>query len=464
MRKAIVVVTCGVGIAIGIIIGGLGRSPLPEPACAETKAAHNNARLEELRDFADKLSELFRTVAESVSPSVVYISSSKTVKFRTPGMMRDPFFERFFGQDPFGADPFFGPQEREFKQQGLGTGFIVEPQGLILTNYHVVADADELKVTLNDGRSVNAKRVGQDERNDLAVIKLEGEFKDLPCAKLGDSDEIKVGDWVIAIGNPFGFEHTVSTGIISGKGRKLAVGPYEYMIQTDAAINPGNSGGPLLNLRGEVIGINTAIFSRTGGYQGIGFAIPVNVAKDSLPYIKEGKQPERGYLGISGGDLTSELAAQFDYKTTKGALVSEVIPDTPAEKAGLKAGDIIMQWNGKEVDNFSHLRQLVAATEPGKEVKLKVWRDGKELTLELKVARLTEQEVSVVIVEVMRDSPAAQAGLEPGDAILAVNRQPVASVADFNKAMAKTSADKGVLLRIVDCRTGRIQFVFIRGG
>jgi len=489
MRRTALVVTCAVGLVIGFLIGSLGQSPTPESFAAE-KPADNAAALEELRDFADKLSRLFRTTAESVSPSVVYISSVRTIKYRTPGSgFRDPMFERFFGPE---SRDLRGPQEREFKQPGLGTGFIIDPKGYVLTNYHVVAEADELKVTLSDGRTFEAKRVGQDARADLAVIKLEGKVEKLPVPKLGDSDELRVGDWVIAIGNPFGFEHTVSTGIVSAKGRKLGnAGAYEYMIQTDAAINPGNSGGPLVNLRGEVVGINTAIFSRTGGYQGIGFAIPINVAKESLPYLKEGKKVVRGFLGITGEDLTAEMAEQFKYKGTRGALVNDVIANTPAQKAGMKPGDIIMQWNDKKVDTFGHLRQLVAAADPGTKAKVTVWRDGKEVTFTVEVTLLTEDQAlletggwlgvrvgeltdeirkkydkkglqGVVVAEVVQDSAAAAAGMEKGDVILSVNRRAVKSVKEYRELMAKTTAQKGVLLRVLDGESGFVRFQYIK--
>jgi len=486
MKKAGFVVVCVIAAAVAL---ATWRAPGSVGLPAAT-AAGPNTSLEQLRDFADKLSTLFRLTAESVSPSVVYISATRTIKYRSPGFgFRDPMFERFFGPD---AQDMPGMQEREFKQPGLGTGFIVDSKGYILTNYHVVAQADELKVTLSDGRSFNAKRVGDDERTDLAMIKLEGDVKELPAAKLGDSDQLQVGDWVIAIGNPFGFEHTVSTGIVSAKGRKLAAGgPYEYMIQTDAAINPGNSGGPLVNLRGEVVGINTAIFSATGGYQGIGFAIPINVAKEVLPYLKEGKVVERGFLGVAGDDLTAELAQQFDYKGTKGALVNEVVPDTPAAEAGMKAGDIIMRWNDKEVESFGHLRQIVSATKPGTDAKVVIWRDGKEAALTVKVKKLTETEIAqeggwlgmrvgpltdevrgrlgkkdlqgVIVASVDPEGPAAGAGLKRGDVILSVSRMPVKTVQEYDALIAKTTAQKGALLRAVDGNTGFVRFLYIKG-
>jgi serine protease Do len=486
MKKAGFVVVCALGLVMGL---AMGRAPASVGLPAAT-AAGSNTSLEQLRDFADKLSTLFRLTAESVSPSVVYISATRIIKYRSPGFgFRDPMFERFFGPD---AQDMPGPQEREFKQPGLGTGFIVDSKGYILTNYHVVAQADELKVTLSDGRSFSAKRVGEDERTDLAMIKLEGDVKELPTAKLGDSDQLQVGDWVIAIGNPFGFEHTVSTGIVSAKGRKLAAGgPYEYMIQTDAAINPGNSGGPLVNLRGEVVGINTAIFSATGGYQGIGFAIPINAAKEVLPYLKEGKVVERGFLGVAGDDLTAELAQQFDYKGTKGALVNEVVPDTPAAEAGIKAGDIIVRWNDKEVESFGHLRQLVSATKPGTDAKVVIWRDGKEAALAVKVKKLTEAEIAqeggwlgmrvgpltdevrgrlgkkdlqgVLVTSVDPEGPAAGAGLKRGDVVLSVSRMPVKTVQEYDALMAKTTAQKGALLRAVDSNTGFVRFLYIKG-
>ena len=442
----------------------------------------------ELRDFADKLGRLFSTVAQNVSPSVVWIEAERTVTLRSPGFdTQDPFFERFFGPD---FRDMLGPQEREFKRRGLGSGVIFDGGGYILTNNHVVAGADELQIKLADGREFEAELAGADPDTELAVIKITGDdVKNLPVATLGDSDRLYVGEWVIAIGNPLGLSHSVSAGIVSAKGRGLGIAKYENLIQTDAAINPGNSGGPLVNLRGEIVGINTAIVSRTGGYMGIGMAIPINMAKGILDDLKAGRPVERGFLGIIGADLTTELAEQFGYRGTAGALVNEVLDDTPASRAGLKAGDIVMRWGGKQVEDFSHLRRLVAATDPGEKVKVDIWRDGKERAVEIEVARLSDQEQAgeknwlgirvapltdqireqfgradlegVVIAEVQRGAPAG--ALEVGDVILSVNRRPVRSVTEFNKQIGATSREKGALLRVLDQRSGHARFLYIRG-
>jgi serine protease Do len=355
-----------------------------------------------------------------------------------------------------------------------------------------VEGADELEVKLADGRSFKAELAGADPATELAVIQLQGDLGDLPTAELGNSDKLYVGEWVIAIGNPLGLSHSVSAGIVSAKGRGLGgrIARYEDLIQTDAAINPGNSGGPLVNLRGEVIGVNTAIVSRTGGYMGIGLAIPINMAKGILDDLKAGREVRRGFLGIIGADLTPELAGQFGYESTEGALVNEVLEESPADEANLKAGDIITTWKGQEVNDFAHLRRMVAATEPGAEVKVKIWREGKERTLTIEVARLQTQRQAraetwlgvtvesvtdetrerfgrdrlqgVVITEVEPDSPAGQA-LEDGDVILSVNRQPVRNVEEFQRMMARTEKEKGALLHVLDRRTGHARFLYVRG-
>jgi serine protease Do len=344
-------------------------------------------------------------------------------------------------------------------------------------------------VKLADGRTFAGKVAGTDPATELAVLKLEGSVKDLPVAKLGDSDRLYVGEWVIAIGNPMGLSQSVSAGIVSAKGRGLGIAKYENLIQTDAAINPGNSGGPLVNLRGEVVGINTAIVSNTGGYMGIGMAIPINMAKAILDDLKAGKTVERGFLGIVGENLTKETADQFSYKGTKGAVVNEVMPNTPAAKAGLKVDDIIISWGDKAVEDFNHLRQLVAETGPGKKVPLKIWRDAKEETREIEVARQADHEdiaatnwlgiqvgpvteeirnrlgrkdlEGAVVTKVDPKGPAAM--IEPGDVVMSVNRKIVRNVVDFREAVAATKPETGVMLRVLDQRTGYPHRIFIGG-
>ena len=488
-RKKAVTSTLAAGFALTLtlMLAVLVPSP-PAAQAAAPKAGEAAPRHKELQDFAANLGQVFHEAAEAVSPAVVYISSKWTVTVRTPGgPFRDTPFERFFGPE---YRDFFGPREYEREYRGLGSGLIIAPEGYILTNNHVVGGADELKVTLADKRTFDAETVGTDPATDLAVIKLKGDLKDLPTAKLGDSDTLQVGEWVVAIGNPFGFDHTVSAGIVSAKGRMLGKATYEHLIQTDAAINPGNSGGPLVNLKGDVVGINNAIVSPTGGFLGIGFAIPINMAKEILADLKAGKTIERGFLGIRGEELSPEMAKHFGYKDKGGALVDEVTPDTPAEKAGIQDGDIITHWNGKEVENFQHLRRMVAATDPDSKAMVTVWRDGKQQTLPLKVARLAEFEAmeasgwlhirvaplpdegrrrfgrkrlqGVLVTEVADDSR-ARGFIEEGDVILSVNQRPVGSVDDYQQAIAGTDAQKGVLLRVLSGRTGRARYVLIPG-
>ena len=493
MRKRIsLALVLAFGLSVGLFLGSLLRTPDSiAAACAAGEV--DQGEMAELRDFAAKFGKLFRMAAEEVSPAVVYISSEKTIRVQPQSSpFDDPRFDQFFG--PQFRD-FFGhrgrTQPREYKQRGLGTGVILDEDGYILTNNHVVAGADKLTVKLASGEVYNAKAAGTDPKTDLAVVKIDEKVKDLPTARLGDSDKISVGDWVIAVGNPFGFANTVSSGIVSAKGRILGMTAYENLIQTDAAINPGNSGGPLVNLSGEVIGINNAIFSRSGGNQGIGFAIPINMAKPILADLKAGKMVERGYLGVHGENLTPELAEQFGYKGEGGALVTDVVPDTPAGRVELAAGDIILEWDGKKVDDFADLRELVAATRSGEKVKVTLWRGTGEKTVTVTVGRLADFEgltdagwlglkvgpltdeireqlgksnlQGVVITDVVADSPAGKEGLEVNDVILSVDRRQVKSKKDFARRVAARKGDKVILLHLIDHRTGRPGFVIVRG-
>src|SRR4030065_2270851 len=328
-------------------------------------------------DILSKTNNAMVEVVAAVKPSVVNISSTKTIKqqgMRSP-FSKDPFLKRFFN------DEFkFFETPREYKQSGLGSGVIVDKDGYILTNNHVVKDADEIKVKLSDEREFNGKVIGVDPKTDLAVIKIDSNH--LPVIKVGDSDKLHVGETIIAIGNPFGLSHTVTSGIVSATGRaNVGIADYEDFIQTDAAINPGNSGGALVNIRGELVGINTAIFSTTGGYQGIGFAIPSSMAKvvmESL--IKKGKVI-RGWLGVTIQPLNPDLVKQFNLGDKKGALIGDVVEDSPAEKAGIERGDVIVEFDGKKVDDATNLRNMVANTLPNKEVMITIIRDGKPITV-----------------------------------------------------------------------------------
>jgi serine protease Do len=428
----------------------------------------------------------FADLAEKVKPAVVNISTETTVKM--PG---GPF-RHFFGPegDPFRDffHDFFGDiPEREFKQQSLGSGFIIDKDGFIITNNHVVEGADKIKVKLADGREFKAKVVGRDPKTDLALIKISSVFKNLPTISLGDSDKMRVGDWVLAIGNPFGLEHTVTQGIISATGRVIGSGPYDNFLQTDAPINPGNSGGPLVNLKGEVIGINSAI---NPAGQGIGFAIPSSMAKTIIPQIKEKGKVVRGWIGVSVQSITPEMAQAFGLKDTSGALVSEIVAGSPAESAGIKRGDVIVSFDGKGISKMSDLPRIVAETPVGKTVDIGIIREKKEVTLQIKIAELTEEKLvyegkqteemlglsvdditprwrsrfglrektGVVVIEVLSGSAAENSGIEPGDIIKEVNRTSVRNLSEYKSAIGK-AGNKAMLFLI--SRAGRTFFVTI---
>ncbi len=419
----------------------------------------------------------FADLVQMVKPAVVNISTETTVK--VPGSP----FRQFFGPDeggPFGDffHKFFGEiPDQELKQQSLGSGFIIDKDGYIITNNHVVQGADEIRVKLADGREFKAKVIGRDAKTDLALIKISSFFKNLPVLKLGDSDKMRVGDWVLAIGNPFGLEETVTQGIISATGRVIGSGPYDNFLQTDAPINPGNSGGPLINLKGEVIGINTAIIS---GGQGIGFAIPSNMASNIIGQLKTKGKVVRGWIGVSVQTVTPEIAQSFGLKEAKGALVSSVIPGGPAAAAGVKRGDIITSFNGEEIGKMSDLPAVVAATPAGKTVPVKVTREGKELTLNIRIAEMPEagaaaqaapteerlgitvenitpqimrelglsDRTGVVVTGVASGSPADDAGIQAGDIIKETNRVPVKNLGDFESALSRSGKNKPVLFLI----------------
>ncbi len=419
----------------------------------------------------------FSELVNKASPSVVNVSVVKVLKgggqTPTPFGPDDPlrdFFERFFGDQ----------MPKDFRQRGLGTGFIIDKEGFILTNNHVVEKADEIKVVLADKREFPGKTVGRDPKTDLALIKikLDSPLSPLP---LGDSDKLEVGDWVVAIGNPFGLGNTVTAGIVSAKYRQIGAGAYDNFIQTDASINPGNSGGPLLNTAGEVIGINSAIFSQSGGSIGIGFAIPINMAKDLLPQLKRGKVV-RGWLGVMIQGITPGLKDKLGLKDEKGALVGDVTDGGPADRAGIKRGDVIVSFGGKAVKESNDLPYMVASTPVGKTVTVKVIRKGQTKSLQVKIGELEEgeqpQEVGkaktepnlgmnveqltpeiaryfgfsetsgLVVVEVAADSPAAEAGVQPGDIILEVDQVPIKDLAQFKRKIGSYKPGDTVLFLI----------------
>src|SRR3990170_2933952 len=425
----------------------------------------------------------FVDIAKRLSPTVVNISTTQVMKER-PMMPFPEFrgpFEEFFGDDfnKFFNEPRGG---KELKRQSLGSGFIINKEGFILTNYHVVEHATEIIVTLSeDKKEYKAKVVGQDQKLDIALIRIKPDDS-MPVAVIGDSEGLQIGEWVLAIGNPFGLGGTVTAGIVSQKGRIIGAGPYDNFIQTDASINPGNSGGPLFNMKGEVVGLNTAIIA---GGQGIGFATPINMVKEILLQLKEGGKITRGWIGVTIQEVTPDIANSFGLKEPKGALVSSVIPGDPAEKAGIKTGDILIEFDAKEITELGDLPRTVAATSPGKNVAVKIVRDGTEKVLELKVGKKKEgveegteeegakpavpEELGILAEDITHDtaqrfgiedtegvfvhsvregSPGDDAGIRRGDIEKEINRKPVRNVKEYT-AELKRSMDKEVVLFLV---------------
>lgn len=470
----------GLLLGIAILISELG----VRLDAAPPKIKSDNAPLTQ----AERPTFSFGPVIKKVSPSVVNIYTTKTVRenLRVPPYFDDPFFRDFFGFGPFGPQNI--PRER--REQSLGSGVVLTEDGYILTNNHVVEGADEVKVALADNMTTyDAKVVGTDPQTDIAVIKVEA--SNLPAITVTDSDQLQVGDVVLAIGNPFGVGQTVTMGIVSAKGRTgMGILDYEDFIQTDASINPGNSGGALVDAGGRLVGINTAILSRSGGSQGIGFAVPINLARSVMERIIADGKVTRGYLGVIIQPVTPELAKEFKLPERSGALVGEVTEDSPAERAGLKEGDVITEYNGKRVTDSGHLRLMVSQTAPGTKVQMKVIRDGQEQMIHAKLDELNPEGMARVggrsgglrrgsggdpldgvtvddldprnrrqfnipsqvrsgalVVDVDPASAAAAAGLRPGDVILEINRQAVSNADEAVELSDKTKGDR-LLLRI----------------
>ncbi len=415
----------------------------------------------------------FAKLAEMAGPAVVNIRTVKTIKGGGPvsrHFQRGPqgrehpfndFFEKFFGEE----------MQREFKQPSLGSGFIIDKKGYVVTNNHVIEGADQIKVKLDDDNEFDAEVVGRDPNTDLALLKIKSE-KDLPVLKLGNSDKLKIGHWVVAIGSPFGLERTVTAGIVSAKGRVIGSGPYDDFIQTDASINPGNSGGPLLNMDGEVVGINTAIIASGTG---IGFAIPVNLAEDIIAQLKSEGEVTRGWLGVAIQDLTREMAEYYGLKDRKGVLVADVFKGDPADKAGIRAKDIILEVNDQKVETSRQLTSMIAGLKVGETATVEVFRDGRKKTFSVKLVKRNDAKLSargtpperekeelgirvtelttemaqrfnlgdtagVVVIGVGSDSKGAEAGVQVGDIIKEINHQAIETVNDYTEAVQKTKS------------------------
>ncbi len=444
-------------------------------ACLALLSAAANAQLHSLPDFTP--------LVEANGPAVVNISTTQKMKVQHPQLPPGMQIPDLPEDSPFGDlfKHFFGDGEdgspEEFDAQSLGSGFIISPDGYILTNYHVIKGADQIVVRLSDRRELTAKVVGADERSDLALLKIPAD--NLPTVKIGKSKDLKVGQWVLAIGSPFGFDHSATAGIVSALGRNLPSENYVPFIQTDVPINPGNSGGPLFNMDGEVVGINSQIYSRTGGYMGLSFAIPIETAMDVVQQLKTKGKVSRGWLGVLIQDVSRELAESFGMSKPGGALVAKVLPDSPAAKAGVQVGDVITEYNGVPVDSSSELPPLVGRTKIGTSTPIKVLRNGKYLTLRVTLGELPDEEetkqasempehtstnrvgVSVadltpelrqrldikkygVVVDDIGKGPALSAGIRKGDIIMSINNEKIENAAQFERLIKALPANKAV--------------------
>jgi len=470
-----VVLACALaGLSASGMFGRIGRASA-EPAAIQSQSGSEQP----------VISSPFTALAQKCTPTVVNVKVTKVEKAGFGDMQIPAPFRDFFNQ-PWSRQL---PQDRTV--QGAGSGVIISKDGYILTNNHVVEGAKELTVTLADKGEFKAQVVGRDPKTDLAIVKIDA-GENLPAASIGDSDQMKVGDWVLAIGNPFGLSHTVTSGIVSAKGRVIGAGPYDDFIQTDASINPGNSGGPLFNMKGEVIGINTAIISDG---QGIGFAIPVNTAKPLIPQLEANGEVTRGYLGANIQSIDPDLSKALKMEQSKGALVAEVVPGGPADKAGIKAGDVIVSFDGKPVHDSHDLPAMVAATTIGRKVPITLVRNGKEIEIAAVIAKLESGDTrladsglpaqgkwglqlqnlnpetarqlglkadhGVEVADVQPGSPAYRASIQPGDVILEVNRQTVKSVNDLKEKIATANHGNALLLLVKNAHGSR--YVVLKG-
>jgi serine protease Do len=474
------------GLALSVLVLGFVAAAHPWPGRTQGEEHKLGIQGAAVRSDASAVPGSFADLARKLGPTVVNIKVTKVQKMAGPMGPEGPFgefFKRFFQGTP--------PFPDAYRMQGAGSGVVISPDGYILTNHHVVEGAKEVMVTMADKKEFEAGVVGTDPKTDLAVLKIEAK-EHLPVAVLGNSDDLQVGDWVLAIGNPFGLSNTVTSGIVSAKGRVIGAGPYDDFIQTDASINPGNSGGPLFNMAGEVVGINTAIVPQG---QGIGFAIPANVAKPLIPQLESKGEVTRGYLGVSIQSLSPELAKALKLSDRKGALVAEVVSGSPADEAGIRRGDVIVAFDNQKIEDSRALSAVVARTGVGRPVTVTVRRDGEERELPVRVGllpsekkrRATEpkpedarlglqlQDVSppvarqqglsadrgALVVDVRDGSPAERAGLREGDVIVEVNHRPVKSVDEVKDELAK-SKDGEPLLLLVKRQEGTL-FVAIAG-
>ena len=476
LKRSLTVIIAGLIFGAGILVSSMWDVPSEVSAVSSSE----NRASETVRSGLPYFVEMVK----SKKPAVVNISTTKVFRHRglggAPMSPSDPFRD-FFGDDFF--DRFFGQiPQKEFKSQSLGSGFVIDKNGFILTNNHVVENAEEIVVKFSDGREFKAEIIGRDSKTDVALIKIE-DHNELPVVDLGNSDSLDVGEWVIAIGNPFGVGQTVTAGIVSAKGRDIGAGPYDDFIQTDASINPGNSGGPLFNVRGEVVGINTAIFSPSGGNVGIGFATPINMVKRLLPQLKKEGAVTRGWLGVMIQTITKDLAETLKLPSEEGALVADVVENSPADKAGIKRGDVVIRFDGEKIGKMKELSSVVASTPVGKKVELEVLRGGEKKTLKTKIEKLvdedslqherkterlgmTVQEITpeiakrldpdlmggVFISMVERGSAADNGGLRRGDVILEINMKEIKGMADYKREVKRFKKDDAAL------------FLMFRGG